>query len=477
MPYQLEQLEQVLSPENLREALSDEHLQTVFPSQAKQRVSHRDVKDYEEETLRNDEPPVCLDDYGMSVWRGEQAKHRDDGSVDRSVSLVNIGRVLYDGGATRSTIVKALEDRDKTLGWEKYTDRKDSEKQYHQIVNLLEKDDKKNNLRTRNLEEKHNNLFNIGQRVLLGETIRQGIKPPEELVPGILLKGKVHQIFAAPGVGKSWLALWLTVKLINQGKPVLYLDTENGPNIISERLKALGADPEKLDECLHYLPSPNLPITREGTEAYVSLLEEINPVFVVFDSWVNFLSGSGLDENVSSDIAKWAVNFARPARDRGITVLLLDHVPKEATNARGSGRKKEEMDVQWQLKNPKSFDRETIGEIKLIREKDREGWLPKSVRFQVGGTEDGFVFEELDEYAGITKVDDKANEKKILKVLREEFSSQGATTTQWERTCKEKEGISRSKFYRAKKNLIEGRDFFKEGNRLYPQDPQKEKVA
>ncbi len=477
MPYEREQLEQVLSPENLRKVLSDEHLQTVFPSQAKQRVSHRDVKDYEEGAIQGDEPPVRLDDYGMSVWRGEQVNLTDDGSVDRSVSLVNIGRVLYDGGATRSTIVKALEDRDKTLGWEKYTDRKDSEKQYHQIVNLLERDDSKKTSPTRNVGEQ-NNTFEIGQRVLLGEAIRQGIKPPEELIPRILLKGKVHQIFAAPGIGKSWLALWLTVKLINQGKIVLYLDTENGSNIISERLEALSADPEKIDQYLHYYSSPNLSITREGTEAYVSLLEEINPVFVVFDSWVNFLSGSGLDENVSSDIAKWAVNFARPARDRGITVLLLDHVPKEATNARGSGRKKEEMDVQWQLKNPKSFDRETIGEIKLIREKDREGWLPKLVRFEVGGTEDGFVFEELDEYAGIAKIHDlNLTQKKICHVLKDVIGSKGATASEWQKACEKLERVPKSSFYRGKKKLIEGKHYFEEEERFYPQDPQEEEVA
>jgi len=31
------------------------------------------------------------------------------------------------------------------------------------------------------------NIFSIGQRVPLGEIIRQGIKPPEELIEGILL--------------------------------------------------------------------------------------------------------------------------------------------------------------------------------------------------------------------------------------------------------------------------------------------------
>lgn len=422
---------------------------------------------------KTQEPPVRLDDHGMDVWLGKRPKLKEDGTVDTSASLLKIGRVLHDGGASRDTIAKALEERDETLGWNKYTCRKDSEHQYEKIVDVLESNNGNRKSPTYGSDEKLTSFSVIGERVLLGEIIRQGINPPEELVEGILLKGKVHQVFAAPGCGKSWLALFLTMKLINQGKPVLYLDTENGPNIIAERLKTLGAEEEKLDEYLTYYYSPNLPMTAEGAEAYVQFLEELDPALVVFDSWVNFLSGAGLDENVSSDIAKWSLNFCRPPRDRGITVLLLDHVPKEGSNARGSGRKKEEMDVQWQLKNIKSFDRNTMGEIKLIREKDREGWLPKSVRFSVGGMEEGFAFEGLDEFDAITKISDlKPNEKKICKVLKDNIGDEGATSSEWQKACEEVEGVPRSSFFTAKKNLVKGEHYFVEGDRFYPQVPQ-----
>ncbi len=421
-----------------------------------------------------EESPVRLDDYGMRVWKGENPKLTENGSEDRSASLMKIARVLCDAGATRNTIVNALEERDESLGWEKYTHRKDSEKQYERIVDKLERNDGN----PRGSGEKSDDPHSVGRRVPLGEIIRQGIKPPEELVEGILLKGKVHQLYAAPAFGKSWVALWLAKELINRGKPVLYLDMENGPRIIAERLKALGAEEEKLDEHIVYYSSPGLPMTAEGIKAYVRLLEEVGPALVVFDSWVNFLSGAGLDENVSSDVSAWSLSFSRPARDRGITVLLLDHVPKEGSTARGSGRKKEEMDVQWQLKNPKPFDRNTMGEIHLVREKDREGWLPKVMKFSVGGTEDNFVFEGLDEFATITKISDlKPNQKKILKVLKTEFGDEGATAPEWQKACDEVEGVPKSSFYKAKKTLIEGEHYFVGGDRFYPQAPQEEEGA
>jgi putative DNA primase/helicase len=87
------------------------------------------------------EPPVALDDDALEVWEGRRPKLRRDGSglVDRSESLPHIARVLYDTRATRPTIVSALEERDRSLGWNKYIGRSDQEEQYHNIVDLLEK--------------------------------------------------------------------------------------------------------------------------------------------------------------------------------------------------------------------------------------------------------------------------------------------------------------------------------------------------
>jgi hypothetical protein len=84
------------------------------------------------------EPPVELEPEAMAVFRGERPKLKDDGAVDRSSTLVKIGRVLYDAGATRSTIAAALAERDEALGYRKYTDRPDADNRYREIVDELE---------------------------------------------------------------------------------------------------------------------------------------------------------------------------------------------------------------------------------------------------------------------------------------------------------------------------------------------------
>jgi hypothetical protein len=84
------------------------------------------------------EPPVELDSEAMKVWRGERPKLKDGGGLDRSGSLVKIGRAIYDAGATRPAIVAALAERDDALGWRKYAGRPDADTRYHEIVDELE---------------------------------------------------------------------------------------------------------------------------------------------------------------------------------------------------------------------------------------------------------------------------------------------------------------------------------------------------
>ncbi|MDP9477299.1 MAG: AAA family ATPase [Actinomycetota bacterium] len=306
-------------------------------------------------------------------------------------------------------------------------------------------------------------------RVLLGKGMVEGIEPPEELEPGVLLKGKVHQLYSGPGSGKTMYALYLVARCIERGENVVFFDTENGQRIVSERLVLLGVDPGAVDEHLIYFPAPNLQLTAESRAAYEALLDEVGPDLIVFDSWINFLASAGLSENESVDIARWAVAFCHPARNRGVAVLLLDHVPHDNSHARGSTRKKDEVDVQWKLHNTKPFDRDSVGEIVLHREKDREGWLPPSVRYSVGGGKDGFVFSRS---AGTIEENVEGmltdRQKKALDVLKV-FAQKGVSYSEWQRAS----GLKGSTFDRTI-SVLSGRGLaVKTDGRYFPRtDPQ-----
>jgi P4 family phage/plasmid primase-like protien len=82
-------------------------------------------------------PPVALGPEALKVWRGEKPKAKDTGEVDRSASLMKIGRVLYDAGASPRVVAEALKERDLTLSYEKYTNRRDADEQYQAIADKL----------------------------------------------------------------------------------------------------------------------------------------------------------------------------------------------------------------------------------------------------------------------------------------------------------------------------------------------------
>ncbi len=87
----------------------------------------------------SDEPPIELGPEARKVWRGEKPKAKNTGEIDRSGSLLKIGRVVYNAGGKRALIVQALRERDEALGWRKYTGRPDAEQRYHEIVDELER--------------------------------------------------------------------------------------------------------------------------------------------------------------------------------------------------------------------------------------------------------------------------------------------------------------------------------------------------
>jgi hypothetical protein len=71
-------------------------------------------------------------------WAGERAATQGDGTVDRSLTLFIIGKLLARQGATPAEIVTALRDRDESLGYFKYSQRKDGGiKEYSAIAGTV----------------------------------------------------------------------------------------------------------------------------------------------------------------------------------------------------------------------------------------------------------------------------------------------------------------------------------------------------
>jgi hypothetical protein len=203
---------------------------------------------------------------------------------------------------------------------------------------------------------------------------------PEALIDGVLFRGENHIIFGGAGQGKTMLACYISAELIKRGEGVVYLDHENGAGRIFKRMHALGCTEGMLEELFYYFEDPAS--TLEDAPDYREMLTEIRPSLVVFDSLFGFMVAANLDENYGSDVGKWFDAFAPPTLEAA--TLVLDHTPKKGDTERGSGRKRDAVDVSWEVKGNFSTDR--VGPLKLGLKKSRDGGLGEVVTFTFGGT-------------------------------------------------------------------------------------------
>ena len=203
---------------------------------------------------------------------------------------------------------------------------------------------------------------------------------PEALIDGVLFRGENHIIFGGAGQGKTMLACYISAELIKRGETVVYLDHENGAGRIFKRMHALGCTEEMLEEHFYYFEDPASML--EDAPDYREMLAEVRPSLVVFDSLFGFMVAANLDENYGPDVGKWFDAFAPPTLE--VATLVLDHTPKKGDTERGSGRKRDAVDVSWEVKGNFSTDR--VGPLKLSLKKSRDGGLGEVVTFTFGGT-------------------------------------------------------------------------------------------
>jgi len=203
---------------------------------------------------------------------------------------------------------------------------------------------------------------------------------PEALIDGVLFRGENHIIFGGAGQGKTMLACYIASELTKREESVVYLDHENGAGRIFERMHALGCTEGMLEEHFYYFEDPAS--TLEDAPDYREMLAQIRPSLVVFDSLFGFMVVANLDENYGPDVGKWFDAFAPPTLEAA--TLVLDHTPKKGDTERGSGRKRDAVDVSWEVKGNFSTDR--VGPLKLGLKKSRDGGLVEVVTFTFGGT-------------------------------------------------------------------------------------------
>ncbi len=305
--------------------------------------------------MHGDEPPVELGPEALKAWRGEKPKTKaaSPGEVDRSASLMKIGRVIYDAGATRRTVTEALKERDLTLGWKCYTNRRDADKQYQAIAGVLENEGRNSHSHSRignvNVNEEENGSSHHPKKSLRAVSFVGRAKPPpqEFVVEKIIPCGLATSFYGGGGLAKSVNVLHLGMSVAFVGvehwhglgvitSPVVYLDFEMSETVQLRRAKEIadGAGWPDVPHDFHYVEAAGYSAADVFGFA-LELVEEHGPSLVIVDSFGFSMQG---ESERSADVLGYVRNYIQPLQDTGSHTLIVDHIARAIKGERAADK-------------------------------------------------------------------------------------------------------------------------------------------
>lgn len=175
----------------------------------------------------------------------------------------------------------------------------------------------------------------------------------------LLYRGAVHFIYGKPATFKSWFAVNLLLEA-----DVRLWDFENGEAGTLGRLEALGVTYEQAKG--YAVPSSKTDVLERVAEYIYT-----KPDLVVIDGFSGLAEAMGINSESNQDVMSVFGEVFYPLKRAGVTVVILDHLPKDASNFDypiGAQAKRSQADVAYLFKHTKSPN---IIEISVS--KDRHG--------------------------------------------------------------------------------------------------------
>ncbi|WP_235020189.1 bifunctional DNA primase/polymerase [Ruania rhizosphaerae] len=150
----------------------------------------------------------------------------------------------------------------------------------------------------------------------------------------LIYPGKVHDFHGESESGKSLVAQILTADLLQQNRPILYIDFEDDAGPITRRLILLGATPDQITRHLTYVRPEASPYAIAEASEWAALLNNTYELVIV-DGVTDALGQFGGASKDNDDIATWHRMVPRMlTRRTHAAVILIDHVIKN-TDTRG----------------------------------------------------------------------------------------------------------------------------------------------
>jgi hypothetical protein len=252
----------------------------------------------------------------------------------------------------------------------------------------------------------------LEQRTSLGALVRSDI-PRRTFLPTVTLGGELFYdegAFIISGhkkSGKSWAMLTAALDCVKAKQPAVYLDFENGERLFARRLQLLGADPDQIDQYLHYVSFPKNLTLKNLSAELEDIAEQLPRAFVVVDSLRGAIArlspaSDPLKLNDPQSIERAVGPMMEVAKTRRITVGIIDHSTKigsdqDEYSTSNSGAKEQVVDAVYFWTKVKPYSKAQAGLVRIAITSDREGEIGFPRHFRVGGQGDApFYFEPVE---------------------------------------------------------------------------------
>lgn len=211
--------------------------------------------------------------------------------------------------------------------------------------------------------------------------------------------GVINGIHGESGLGKGWVVLAAVVEVVRDGGHAVYVDLEDTPKSIANRLRTLGLTRDEIVTNVSYI-RPTDPTSPEAIAALARLVREREAVLVVIDSLGEAFGLDGINENNDNEVTPWLRRVGRTLADTGACIVVVDHVTKALDNplyAKGSARKRAQIGgTSFLVEALKPLTKGQGGKLRLTCAKDRNtahvrGQVSAEMVFSPSGDNDMIV--------------------------------------------------------------------------------------
>jgi hypothetical protein len=272
-------------------------------------------------------------------------------------------------------------------------------------------------------------------RLLSAAQVRE-IPAPRPLVEGLLSLDSESWMIAAPGAGKTFVALDIAGH-VGVGKPWMGRPVHQGPvlYLVAEAIGGMGLRVRAWEQRngpmagVTFCPVA-VQIGREGHwAALVEVAAEIRPVMVVIDTQARV--SVGIKENDNTDMGRVIEAVAQLRKATRACVLVLHHTARGGTDARGASVIDGAQDTELRL------TRTSDNRIVLRTDKQRDGRDDVHIDLELltceldGGGSSLVVGPPLTAVPVMPwEIDPTDRKARILSVLHDQFSEHGGTASQ-----------------------------------------------